>query len=140
MDTLLLILVYLIVSVLFIAIGVANWYRTKRFVERAHRTTGTVIELIERKTRRMRTYSPTVRFTTLDGRKVKFTEPLSTRPAGYEIDEQVTVLYDPEDPQQARVFKKSWRLYYYALLFGGLGVIFFFVYLIVFLIQGIPAL
>jgi hypothetical protein len=67
----------------------------------------------------------------MDGSEIEFTESLSTRPPGYEINEQVTVLYDPENYQQARVFKTKWRLYYYALLFGGLGSIFFIIYIIV---------
>jgi hypothetical protein len=74
-----------------------------------------------------------VRFRAIDGSEIEFTEALSTRPPGYEIDEQVTVLYDPENYQRARVFKTKWRLYYYALLCGGLGTIFFIVYIIVLL-------
>lgn len=65
------------------------------------------------------------------GNEIDFTESLSTRPPGYEINEQVIVLYDPQDHQRARISKKTWRLYYYALLFGGLGIIFVVVYVLV---------
>ena len=130
MDNLYLVLCYLIISIALIVAGVINWYRTKRFIETAQRTTGTVIELVSRSPRRT-TYAPKVRFKTLDGSEIVFTETLSTSPPGYEIDEQVTVLYDPHDYQRARVFKSKWRVYYFALLLGGLGVIFFIVYMIV---------
>ncbi|MGZ9235889.1 MAG: DUF3592 domain-containing protein, partial [Anaerolineales bacterium] len=73
------------------------------------------------------------RFKAIDGSQIEFTEALSTRPPGYEVNEEVTVLYDPHNYQRARVFKTKWRLYYYALLFGGLGSIFFIVYIIVLL-------
>jgi hypothetical protein len=131
MENLFLILGYLVLSLLLILVGVVNWVRTKRFVETAQRTTGTVISFVPRQGRRGPTYSPTVRFKAIDGSEVEFTESLSTRPPGYEINEQVTVLYDLQNYQRAQVFKTTWRLYYYALLFGGLGVIFFVVYVIV---------
>lgn len=130
MDNLYLVLCYLIISIALIVAGVLNWYRTKRFIETAQRTTGTVIELVSRSPRRT-TYAPRVRFKALDGSEIVFTETLSTNPPGYEINEQVTVLYDPHDYQRARVFKSKWRVYYFALLLGGLGVIFFIVYMIV---------
>jgi hypothetical protein len=131
MENLFLILYYLVLSLLLILVGVVNWVRTKRFVETAQRTTGTVISFAPRQGRRGPTYSPTVRFKAIDGSEVEFTESLSTRPSGYEINEQVTILYDPQNYQRAQVFKTTWRLYYYALLFGGLGVMFFVVYVIV---------
>ena len=130
MENLYFVLCYLIISVALIVAGVIIWYRTKRFIETATRTTGTVIELVSRSPKRT-TYSPKVRFKALDGGEIVFTEPLSTNPPGYEINEQVTVLYDPHDYQRARVFKSKWRVYYFALLLGGLGVIFFIVYMIV---------
>jgi hypothetical protein len=133
MENLFLILCYLVVSLILIVVGVVNWVRTRQFVETAQRTTGTVIAFVPRQGRRGPTYSPTVRFKAIDGSVIEFTESLSTRPPGYEIDEEVTVLYDPQDNRRARVFKSTWRLYYYALLFGGLGIIFFVVYLIVLL-------
>jgi hypothetical protein len=130
MDNLYLVLCYLVISIALIVAGVINWYRTKRFIETSQRTTGTVIELVSHSPKRT-TYAPKVRFKALDGREIVFTERLSTNPPGYEINEQVTVLYDPHDYQRARVFKSKWRVYYFALLLGGLGVIFFIVYMIV---------
>ena len=135
MDNLYLVLCYLIISIALIVAGVINWYRTKRFIETAQRTIGTVIELVSRSPKRT-TYAPKVRFKAIDGREIVFTETLSTNPPGYEIDEQVTVFYDPHDYQRARVFKSKWRVYYFALLLGGLGVIFFIVYMIVLFTLG----
>lgn len=135
MENLYLILCYLSLSVGLIIVGLINWYRTKRFTETAQQTIGTVIELVSRSPKRT-TYAPKVRFKAIDGSEIVFTETLSTNPPGYEINEQVTVLYDPDDYQRARVFKSKWRVYYFALLPGGLGVIFFIVYLIVLFMLG----
>ena len=135
MENLYLILCYLIISIALILAGLINWYRTKRFIETAQRTIGTVIELVSRSPKRT-TYAPKVRFNAMDGREIVFTETLSTNPPGYEVNEQVTVLYDPQDYQRARVFKSKWRVYYFALLLGGLGVIFFIVYMIVLFTLG----
>ena len=135
METFYLIFCYLIISVALIVAGLINWYRTKRFIETAQRTTGTVIELVSRSPQRT-TYSPKVRFKAIDGSEILFTEPLFTNPPGYEINEQVTVLYDPHNYQRARVFKSKWRIYYFALLFGGLGSVFFIIYMIVLLTLG----
>ena len=132
MENLYLILCYLIISVALIVAGLINWYRTKRFIETAQRTTGTVIELVSRSPKQT-TYSPKVRFKAIDGSEIVFTETLSTNPPGYELNEQVTVLYDAHDYQRARVFKSNWRIYYFALLFGGLGTVFFIIYMIVLL-------
>lgn len=139
MENLYLILCYLILSVGLIVAGLINWYRTKQFIETAQRTTGTVIAFVERHGRRGPTYSPTVRYKAIDGSEITFTETLSTKPPGYEINQQVTMLYDTHDYQRARVFKAKWRVYYYALLFGGLGTIFFIVYIIVLFTLGIES-
>ena len=136
MENLYLILCYLIISVVLIVVGLINWYRTKKFIETAQQITGTVIELVQRSGRKGPMYSPMVRFKAIDGSEIVFTETLATRPPGYEINEQVTVLYDPHNYQRARVFKTKWRIYYYALLLGGLGTIFFIVYIIVLFMLG----
>ena len=130
MENLYLVLCYLTISVALIIFGLIHWYRTKRFIETAQRTIGTVIDLVSISPKKT-TYSPMVRFKAMDGSEIVFTEPLATNPPGYELNEQVTVLYDPHDYQRARVFKSKWRIYYFALLFGGLGIIFFIVYMIV---------
>lgn len=137
MDNLLLVLCYLTFSLVLILVGLVNWYRLRQFVQTAQRTTGIVIDFVPRGGRGRPTYSPTVRFKTIEGREVEFTEALSSRPPGYEINEQVPVLYDPENPEHARVFKSHWRLYYFALLYGGLGIVFFIVYLVVLITQNI---
>lgn len=137
MENFYLVICYLIISVALILAGLISWYRTRQFIETAQRTTGTVIDLVPRSGRKGPTYSPTVRFRAIDGREIVFTENLSTRPPGYEMNEEVPVLYDPHDYQRARVFKAKWRVYYYALLMGGLGSIFFIVYLIVLFTLGI---
>ena len=78
MENLYLILCYLILSVALIVSGLINWYRTKKFIETAQQTTGTVIELVQRSGRKGPTYSPTVWFKAIDGSEIEFTEALST--------------------------------------------------------------
>lgn len=64
-----------------------------------------------------------VRFKTKTGARIKFdAEPRSTGP-GYRMGERVTVVYDPERPDQARV-KGSSPLPIFVALMGVIGMVF----------------
>lgn len=128
MENLPIVVIFGFVSFLLITIGVVSWFTTKRFVDNAHQTTGTVIGLAShRSSKGGTTYSPIIRFRAVDGSEVEFTESMSSNPPGYTVNEQVPVLYDPSNYRKARAFKSSWRLYFVPLLLGGMGLIFLIV-------------
>ena len=79
---------------------------TARFVAGAERTTGTVVDLRESRFRNEdgfeeTSYFPIVTFTTPEGRAVRFES--STTNDSYDIGDRVDVLYDPDDPSDARL-------------------------------------
>jgi len=68
-------------------------------------------------------YYPVVTFDTPAGRRVEFTAPSGRNSRVYGIDDQVTVLYDPEEPATSRL-GSSWGLWGSTLVFAGLGAVF----------------
>jgi hypothetical protein len=69
------------------------------------------------------TYAAQVRFTAQDGSTVTFKEGFSANPPAHQVGDKVKVLYEPGNPQNARVddFMNGWFL---PLLLGGMGLIF----------------
>jgi len=93
------------------------WYRTRRFIDRAHKATGVVIKVRKVPFENRDTFSPVVRFTTSDGRALSFTDPVSCYPSEFEVGERAEVLYDPHNPHRARAVKKVSDLFLEARLF-----------------------
>ena len=62
-------------------------------------------------------YHPVVRFTTVEEREFVFTDGVGTIPADYDVGDEVEVLYNPEDPQDATI--KNWK----RVWFGPLWII-----------------
>jgi Protein of unknown function (DUF3592) len=93
---------------------------TARFVATAERTEGTVIDLSRSEdSEGSVTYSPVVRFTA-DGRTIQFTSSSgSSSPPS--VGDRVEVLYDPDDPDDARLsgFLDLWL---FPLVAGAIGI------------------
>ncbi len=68
-------------------------------------------------------YYPVVSFDTPAGRRMEFTAPSGRNSRVYDIDEQVTVYYDPEKPEKVRL-GSAWGLWGSTIVFAGLGVFF----------------
>jgi hypothetical protein len=80
----------------------------RAFVDAAGRAEGTVIGLVESEStdsdgRRHRTYHPAVEFRLPSGEVRRFTSDAGASPPDHEIGERVTVLYEREDPEDARL-------------------------------------
>jgi len=99
--------------------GLILWYRTKRYIDRAHKAIGVVIKLRKVPFENRETFSPVVRFTTNDGRALSFTDPIARYPAEFEVGERTHVLYDPNNPHKARAVKRLSDLFLSAKLFGS---------------------
>lgn len=50
-------------------------------------------------------------------------DSLSSSPPMFQVGQTIDVLYDPENPQDARI-KKWMSLYFVSLLLGGMGLVF----------------
>jgi len=58
---------------------------------------------------------PLVEFETKEGQILRFADGIGTIPPEYEVGENVPVLYDPAEPEKARVY--SWKRIWFAPLF-----------------------
>lgn len=105
----------------FLLAGLFLWYRTKRFIDTMHKTTGVVIKVKRISFENRDTFSPVVRFATHDGRALSFTDSVSKYPPEFELGEQTQVFYDPQNPHQARVVKQVSDLFFSAKIFGVAG-------------------
>jgi hypothetical protein len=106
---------------------VALWKRVdaQGFVARAERLDGVVIDLVghddtDDEGRVSTTWSPTVRFTSPEGRSSTFTTTSASSPPLYAKGEHVTVLYVAGETPRLDGFMELW---FPTLLLGGAGIV-----------------
>jgi hypothetical protein len=115
-------LVCLALGVGMLLASVATFVHTKRFTAGAEHATGTVIDLSEDFTSDGTVYYPVVRFTTAAGRTVEFgSSSGSSSPP--DVGDRVEVLYDLDDPQDAKL-SGFFDLWLWTIALGGLGFLF----------------
>lgn len=123
-DTLIVGIVFSLVGGLLAAIGVFILIRTRIFIGKAQEVKGTVIQMVySRSSKGGGSYSPVYEFRTIDGQTIVVADSLSSNPPMFKEGQIIDVLYDPENPQKARI-KKWMSLYFAPLLLGGMGLIF----------------
>lgn len=106
------------------AIAVFLFVRTRRFLETAVDTTGTIVDLIASSSSDGGTvYKAVVAFKAADGRDVTWTESMASNPPPGQPGDEVPVKYDPTNPEEARI-AKPFRLWFLPGLLGLLGGIF----------------
>lgn len=97
---------------------------TRRDIAAAKTASGTVIDLIAgRDSDGDDMYYPRVRFVTSSGTPVEFTGSVGSSPPGFDVGEEVAVLYDPTDPAGARI-DTFFQLWFGTLVLGALGLVF----------------
>lgn len=113
---------FLAVGVVLLVVAAVTLVLTLRFVAGAERTTGTVISLSrETDSEGQVVFHPRVRFTTAQGRALEFRSS-SGSSSPPRLGDRVEVLYDPDDPQDARLsgFFGLWGL---PIVSGFIGVV-----------------
>ena len=111
------------IGVLLLLIALLVWLRTRRFVRESLRAQGTVVGFDESRDEGSTTYAPVVSFTAQSGVAVQFTDLIYSRPRGYDVGQQVEVLYHWQDHSRARL-ASPFRLYFVPGLLGFLGLVF----------------
>lgn len=120
------------VLMLFIA-GVASFNNIRK-INREESASGVVVDM----TKRLEydendfnrvvgeTYYPVVEFTAIDGKRRSVQLSEGTFPPAYEVGDEVTVLYDPEHPLDARIksFGSSALMWILPGITGTLGIVF----------------
>lgn len=124
-----------LISALFSTIGVGMlvgsffiFSNTTGFIRRAAQAEGKVIDLERSRSSsssgsRSSTYRPVVEFTTATGKRIEFTSSVGSSPPSHRVGEPVTVLYNPADPQSARI-KSFFQLWFGFLIVFFMGLVF----------------
>lgn len=117
-------IVFSLLGGLLVLIGVFIFIRTRIFISKAQEVKGTVIQMVwSRGSEGGGGYSPVYQFRTIDGQTIVVSDSLSSNPPMFQEGQTIDVLYDPENPQKARI-KKWMSLYFVSVLLGGMGLIF----------------
>lgn len=120
-----------IVSAVFSTVGigmlVASFFvfsSTTSFISRALEANGKVTDLERsRSSNSSTTYRPVVEFTTATGKRIEFVSSVGSSPPSHRVGEAVKVLYNPTDPESARI-KSFFQLWFGFLIVFGLGLVF----------------
>jgi hypothetical protein len=94
---------------------------TAMFLERAVGAPGVVVEMATNESSDGNTYAPVVAFEH-QGRKYRFKHSISSNPPSYRRGQAVAVLYDPDDPREARIDRGRWNTAM-PILIGGAGAL-----------------
>lgn len=111
---------------LLFAIAVIIFVRTRIFINKAQEVKGTVVEMVYRRKSTKRNgggYLPVYQFRTIDGKKITAKDSLSSNPPRFQVGQEIDVLYNPENPHNARINNRL-NLYFLPALLGGLGLLF----------------
>lgn len=121
--------VFGLVGSLFVVIGLRSGAALRRFRRTARHAPGVVLDLVlELSGGRQNPswlYFPIVRYSLPDGRVVDFKSPQGSAPAAVRKGQQVTVLYDPMEPTNARLegILSGGCLYGFFVVFGAVFVL-----------------
>lgn len=117
-------IVFPLVGGLLFAIGAFLFIRTRIFLGKAQEVKGTVIEMVySHSSEGGGGYAPVYQFRTISGQMITVQDSLSSSPPMFQVGQTIDVLYDPENPQSARI-KKFMSLYFTSILLCGMGLIF----------------
>jgi hypothetical protein len=116
--------IFLAVGILLFIITGISCYNIKKFEETAVKTSGRVIDLIEKRRSgsRSATYSPVVIYEDDRGMQHQYVPGFSSNPPAFDIGESIEMHYDPRKPGDAKI--AGWHEYIGGLITGGLGLIF----------------
>jgi len=111
-------------GLIFFGIGAGLTYRQHAMEARGVETEGRVVSLSQSCDDDGCTYSPVVRFNTRGGQSITFESSYSSSPPAYDVGEQVTIIYLPDDPEKA-VIQGEGQLFRIIFMIVGGGVIIF---------------
>ncbi len=126
-------LIFLFVGGISLFFAYKKYQDTKKFIQKAISAEGVVIKVDERMetstdsdgyTTNVKMYTPVIKFLTQDGKEIVFTSQVSTNNKNaWKVDQKLVVLYDPEDPQKARINKRT-NLYFLPIILTIIGLVF----------------
>jgi len=108
------------VGVVLLGIAYFLWMRTKEFIATARPVKGTVINMLRDSEGAS---APVFKFTASNGDVIEKRDTMYSTPPAHKVGDIVDILYDPNNPQSARVVKSS-NLYFAPILLAVMGVVF----------------
>ena len=112
-----------LVGALLLVVGTILWINTRMFIARAQQVRGSVDHMKYRHSSDGSGYAPAFKFKTLKGESIEFASRTYSDPPEFKAGQDVDILYDPQNPQRARLNKGA-NLYFMPLLVAVLGIIF----------------
>lgn len=109
-----------LVGVILLGIAFFLWTRTRAFVAAAKPVKGTVTRLVGDSEG---AYAAVFKFVASNGDVIEKHDGMYSNPPAHKVGDVVDVLYDPNNPQGARIAKSS-SLYFAPILLCVLGIIF----------------
>jgi Protein of unknown function (DUF3592) len=107
---------------LLLVLGVIIWINTRLFMARAQQVKGSVDHMKYRRDSDGGGYAPVFQFKTLGGESIQVAGIIYSNPPQYKAGQVVDVLYDPKNPQRARINKGS-NMYFVPFLLVGCGIV-----------------
>lgn len=122
------ILLFFTVGAILGGISYSIYRNSRNLIENGVETKGTVIDLHRLKPREY-PLAPSIRYFTKEGSERVFHSSEARNPPAYQIGEEVTLYYDPKDPENVHL-QGNYLLVY---VFAGMGAMFW-----LFSIWGVP--
>ncbi len=119
--------IFAVVGLGLIAITVFMSLNTYNFIQKSKVTTGMVVDFVRQSStdsdnRETYSYAPVVEFTTEDKQEIRFTSSVSSNPPSYDVDDSVSVMYNPASPHDAKI-NSFFELWFGSIIAGFLGLI-----------------
>lgn len=116
-------IIVILAAIVPLGVSAYLFMNTRKFVNAATKTKGTVIRLDPREGSKGGTiYLPIFEFRTLDGQVITVAHDSAQKPAQYKVGQSIDVLYNPENPQDAKI-SGSTNLYMLPVIFAVVGVV-----------------
>lgn len=116
-------IILIAVAVICFVVAGILYYRTKSFIDRAERVQGAVVDYEVSSGSSSTMYYPVVEFVTKDGREIVWHSNTGSNSTGFKIGEKVRVLYDRDDPEEAKIVT-FWQLWLGTFIAAALGFLF----------------
>jgi uncharacterized Tic20 family protein len=117
---------FILFSIFPLGICAYCYTSTTNFLNKAEKTNGTVLDVVERKTSDGTTYYPVYSFVDIYGTKHKVYSKSGSYPPQYAVGDPISIIYDPDNPEEIKMdsFGSIWVG---TIIAGVLGAIPFFI-------------
>ncbi len=116
-------IIVILAAIICLGISTYLFINTRKFVSTATKTKGTIVRLDPCEGSKGGTiYLPIFEFRTLDGQVITVAHDSAQKPAQYQVGQSIDVLYNPENPQGAKI-GNSTNLYMLPVILAVGGVV-----------------